>query len=78
MRSLSDIVADKILSVIKEKRLLAEAGLKDLGTKLSTGKISANEWSMIVKAQLSTERKDAKDSPEQAGAEINKGSHDQV
>ena len=59
-----DIVAEQIVTELREKRLISDSKLKDLTKKLSTGSLSSQDWRLLVELEVdtSTESSDAQKS----------------
>jgi hypothetical protein len=52
MSTPNDQAAERILKAIEAKKLLAPENFKMLSTKFAAGRMTASEWTVLVKSEL--------------------------
>ena len=52
MSTSNDQAAERILKAIEAKKLLSPESFKTLSTKFATERITASEWTVLVKSEL--------------------------
>lgn len=52
MSTSNDQAADRILKTIDAKKLLSAENFKTLSAKFATGRMTASEWTVLVKSEL--------------------------
>jgi hypothetical protein len=59
MSTSNDQAAERILKAIEAKKFLSPENFKTLSTKFATGRMTASEWTVLVKSELLPPRTNA-------------------